>query len=70
MKVIFMRPKKAALCIVKGLFEKTQFSEWWGPRIFDVWGLPAKKRLSTFKKCESEEVFINAEKYYDKFSQS
>lgn len=69
MKIIFMQPKKAALCIVKGLFEKTQFGEWWGPRIFDVWGLPTKKRLSTFKKCESEAVFLNAEKYYDKFLQ-
>ena len=64
MKVIFMKPKKAALSIVKGLFCKTEFGTWWGPRIFNVWGLPNKKRLSTFKKCESEAVFEIAEKLY------
>ena len=64
MKIIFMKPKKAALCVLKGLFADTKFSEWWGPRIFDVWGLPTKKRLSTFKKIESEKTFQIAEKLY------
>lgn len=64
MKIVFMRPKKAALSIVKGLFTETNYGEWWGPRIFNVWGLPTKKRLSTFKKCESEAVFETAEKLY------
>ena len=68
MKVIFMKPKKAALSLVQGLFCKTEFSTWWGPRIFNVWGLPNEKRLSTFKKRESETVFETAEKLYENFS--
>lgn len=68
MKVIFMRPKKAALCIVRGLFENTEYSQWIGPRIFDVWGLPNKKHLKTFSKAEADEVFKTAEKCCEKVS--
>ena len=47
MKVIFMPAEKAALSIVKGLFEPTEYHTWHGPRVFNVWGLPSKKRLSS-----------------------
>lgn len=62
MKVIFMRPKKAALCILLGLFEKTEYGQWIGPSLFEVWGLPNKKSLKTFSKAEADEVFETAEK--------
>ncbi len=65
MKVIFMPPKKASLCILKGLFADTEFGFWWGPKFFNVWGSPNKKRLSTFKTAESESVFKTAEQLYD-----
>lgn len=57
MKVIFMKPKKAALCILKGVFEECEYGEWVGPRIFNIWGLPKKQRLKTFEKSEAEKVF-------------
>lgn len=57
MKVIFMKPKKAALCIVRGIFDSCNYGEWIGPRIFDVWGKPRKFRLKTFKNKEAREVF-------------
>lgn len=68
MKVIFMKPKKAALCIVKGLFKKTELSFWIGPSIFDVWGLPKKKKLNTFDTKEALTVFETAEKCFEKAS--
>ena len=65
MKVIFMPPKKAALSVLKGVFGKTEFGTWYGPRFFDVWGLPFKKRLNTFKKDEVDRVFKTAENCYN-----
>ena len=64
MKVIFMRPEKAALSIVKGLFASTDYHEWYGPRIFDVWGLPSKKLLKTCKMSESERIAEISEDVY------
>ena len=64
MKIIFMKPKKAALCILKGIFDDTRFAEWIGPHFFDIWGLPSKKKLNTFKVCESEFCFKTAEQLF------
>ena len=64
MKVIFMSPKKAALSILKALFEKVEEYEWIGPRIFDVWGYPKKKKPLSFSHSERERVFAVAEKIY------
>ncbi len=65
MKIIFMNPKKASLCILKGAFDNTSYGEWIGPRLFNVWGLPAKKQLKTFKTAESEWAFTQAEKLFN-----
>lgn len=65
MKIIFMKPKKAALCIVKGLFENCGYAEWIGPRLFGIWGLPKKTLLKTFKQTEAEAVYQNAKKLLD-----
>ena len=64
MKIIFMKPAKASLCILKGVFERTKEGEWIGPRLFDVWGLPKKKRLHTAKEAEIKEIYQNAERIY------
>ena len=64
MKIIFMRPKKAALSIIKGLFEPTVGCEWIGPRIFNVWGYPKRKPLNTADEIERKEIFNRAEKIY------
>lgn len=66
MKIIFMTPKRAALSILKGVFSDTKLGFWYGPRIFNVWGIPNKKRLKTFNPEEAEAVFFTAEKCYDK----
>lgn len=66
MKIIFMTPKRAALSILKGVFSDTKFGFWYGPRFFNVWGIPNRKRLKTFKSEEAEAVFSTAEKCYDK----
>ncbi len=62
MKVIFMKPKKAALCLLKGVFDSTDKNEWIGPRIFNVWGYPSKKLLKTCKNDEIDFIFAEAEK--------
>lgn len=62
MKWIFMKPKKAALSIVQGMFEETGCYEWIGPRLFNVWGKPSKKKLTTCGKEEIEKINMNAKK--------
>lgn len=64
MKVIFMKPKKAALSILKGVFEKCEACEWIGPRAFNVWGLPSKKKLHTCSDEEMTRIFEIAETVY------
>lgn len=64
MKVIFMRPEKAALSIVKGFFSPTEYHTWYGPRVFDVWGLPSKKKLRTCSVTESKRIAQISEEIY------
>ncbi len=64
MKIIFMKPKYAALSVLEGLFSETGYKEWIGPAIFDIWGRPKKKRLRSCSDAESLEIFKNAERIY------
>lgn len=58
MKVLFMKPRKACLSILKGVFEPCGPCEWIGPWLFDVWGMPQKKFLHT---CSNEEIVFIGE---------
>lgn len=64
MKVIFMKPKKAALSILRGLFEHTEYGTWIGPALFDVWGFPKKKKLTTCSAEEKKKIAAIAEDVY------
>lgn len=64
MKVIFMNPRKASLSIIKGIFNETTYHTWIGPKVFNIWGYPKKKKLKTVKKVESEKIFELAENIY------
>ena len=61
MKIIFMKPEKACLSILKGVFTKTDYHEWIGPSLFNVWGCPAICRLSTCSVEESRRIGASAE---------
>ncbi|MBE6810595.1 MAG: SDR family NAD(P)-dependent oxidoreductase [Ruminococcaceae bacterium] len=52
MKIIFMKPKKAALCVLYGLFCGCRCNEWIGPKYFNIWGLPKLKKLNTATQDE------------------
>jgi len=54
MKLIFMSPDKACLSILSGVFGDTPYGEWIGPRVFNVWGLPKRKKLPTVDDAEVE----------------
>lgn len=66
MKLIFMSPKKASLSILLGLFSDTRGRAWIGPALFDVWGLPRKKKLNTATDKEVEKITEIAENIYNK----
>ena len=65
MKVIFMRREKAALSILKGVFDTTEKNEWIGPRLFNVWGLPKKKTLKTVSDAEAEFIHDSSKNIYE-----
>ncbi len=66
MKIIFMRKDKAALSILRGLFEDCPRLEWIGPRVFNVWGLPRRQKLSTCSNEESLKIYTAAEQIYSR----
>jgi len=70
MKVIFMSREKAALSILKGLFDHTKSGEWIGPRIFNIWGLPKKQNLNFCDKKEAAFIKKAAEKLYNKMKRA
>lgn len=66
MKLIFMKPKKASLCAVMGVFKEVGYKEWIGPRFFNVWGMPNIKKIKGVDRKESEFIFQTAEEIYKK----
>lgn len=64
MKVIFMKRDKAALSVLRGVFESTDYCRWIGPCIFNVWGLPKNQSLSTCKTEEIHRISKTAEEVY------
>ena len=65
MRVLFMKPRRACLSILQGVYEDTQPGEWIGPRRFDVWGLPRKSRYDTYSAEEKARVCTEAQRIYD-----
>lgn len=64
MKIIFMKPKKAVKCILKGIFDYTEKPYWIGPRFFGIWGKPQKQKLKVFNSGDSSLAAEIAEKIY------
>jgi len=62
MKVIFMSPSRAALSILAGAFVDCKENEWIGPRFFDVWGLPKKKKFK-IPEDETNEIRESVKKF-------
>ena len=64
MKVIFMSPRRACLSVLRGVFEPCVAYEWIGPRCFDIWGLPQRKRLRGVSAEERRRIGETAECIY------
>ena len=60
-----MKPKRAALCILKGVFSATKEDEWLTPRFFGIWGIPVKRKIGTAKRKEKERIFNNSLEIYN-----
>ena len=69
MKVIFMSPCRASLSILAAMVQDAEKNEWFGPALFDIWGLPKKKVLKTCSNEEAEQICTVAEKIYNQLSQ-
>lgn len=56
MKIIFMKPQKAALSVICGIFNGCKRSEWIGPKFFNIWGIPKQQKLHTCSKNEIDKI--------------
>ena len=70
MKVIFMSPRRASLSILAAMVQDADKNEWFGPRLFDIWGLPKKKLLKTCPADEAAEICKVAEKIIEKLRET
>ncbi len=61
MKWVFMPVHKAALSLLRGVFDPCGYHQWIGPWLFSVWGLPVKRRLHTISREESRRIGQQAE---------
>lgn len=62
MKVIFMSPRRASLSILAAMVQDAKKNEWFGPALFDIWGLPKKKLLKTCSAEEAKQICQEAAK--------
>ncbi len=65
MKIIFMKPKKASLCLLEGVFGNTPFGYWIGPRFFDIWGKPKIKKLKACFGQDSKKALEAADDVFN-----
>lgn len=70
MKIIFMSPSRAALSVLRGVFLRTEENEWIGPRFFNIWGKPNKKKINTADADERIYISKIANAIYEKISNS
>ena len=64
MKVIFMSPHKAARCLLAGVESETDYCQWIGPAVFDIWGSPRKKQLRSCSAAERRAIDAIADRVY------
>ena len=70
MKIIFMKPKKACLSLLYGVFSPTDYHEWLGPRCFGIWGLPARRKLHTCSTAESAAIAKQMNELYEQLTKN
>jgi len=63
-KLFFPNNKKAALSLLKGIFENTNYLEWIGPKHLTIWGNPKKQYLKNIKQTEIKKIYDIAERIY------
>ncbi len=63
-KLFFPSTQKACLSVIAGIFDRTSYNEWIGPKRHNIWGYPKKKKINTFSKDEASRIFLSAEKIY------
>ena len=65
MKLIFMKPERASLSVLYGVFAECKNECWIGPKIFDIWGMPRVKKLRTAGSEEKNRIVEVANKIYE-----
>ena len=62
-KMFFPSSKKSSLSLIKGVFDSTEYKEWIGPELMNVWGFPSKKEMK-IEDDEIKQIFEISEKIY------
>ena len=70
MKIIFMKPRRAALSLLAGVLTPSGHLSWIGPRFFDIWGKPRIGRLRSVKGDELAAIAKRAEEVYHRLEET
>ena len=69
MKLLYMKPEKAARSIVRAVFVKVPAGRWIGPRHFHIWGNPKVSKLQSCPEKEKKSMFRTSEKLIRRLEQ-
>ena len=64
LKILFNSPKKACKSMVEAIETDCDYFEWIGPRCFNIWGNPKKKKLKIKNKEEIQKIAAIADDLY------
>ena len=64
-----MSPRRASLSILAAMVQEAEKNEWFGPALFDIWGLPKKKLLKTCSADEAKKICNETEKIVETLAQ-
>ncbi len=64
MRLIFMKPKRAARSLLIGLLSETPEGMWWGPRLFGIWGGPRLSCIKAYQTPDADKASRAAEEIY------
>ena len=63
MRLIFMSPKKASICVLRGIFLPTPKGSWMAPRVLGIWGRPRLAKMRSYSDVDADTVSSQLENY-------
>lgn len=70
MKLIYMKPERAVRSLLQSIFVEVPYLHWVGPRVWNLWGNPQVKALTSCQEVERRKIYDSAERIYRQIKES